>query len=558
MARAHARHRRYCGGCAQWLGCDRRCLSSDRAIAADRGIFSGGYASGQFWNLRSTQASTNAVVSVISVLLIIGLVNFVAARYDSRIDLTEGQVLSLSPASQEVVEELENPTELLIFSPVPNPADQQLLDNYRRYNSDFTYRYIDPRVDPQFAREIGVTTGGEVFLQSGDRTTLVQTVNPQSPLTERQLTDKLAQLSQGEAPVAYFLQGHGEYAIDGAEAGLFEAATQLEQQNYTALPLNLADTGGTVPPDADVLIIARPQEKLFENEVTVIRNYLESGGSILALIDPQTETGLEEMMSEWGVVLEDAIVIDTSGGGQLVNLGPAAPLVQEYGDHPITEAFGNSRSFFPVARPLQITEVVGVQETPLLFTDPNSYAQPVTEAELAIDPSQEPQGPFALGVALSRPAAETTDEPADLSDAETQIEGEANLDTEVEEDIPSASEAIEDSLSEAEVLGEGAAAEESPAEGQTAEAESRMVVIGNATFAIDGLFDQQLNGDVFLNSVDWLSKVDNPVLSIRPKEVTNRRIEMTFSQQIFLTVLALLVFPLIGLAGAGTLWAIRR
>lgn len=510
------------------------------------GIFSGGYASGQFWNLRSTQASTNALVSVISVLLIIGLLNFVAARYDSRIDLTEGQVLSLSPASQEVVEGLENSTELLIFSPVPNPADQQLLDNYRRYNSDFTYRYIDPRSDPQLARQLGVETGGEVFLRSGDRTTLVQRVGPQEPLTERQLTDKLAQLSQNESAVAYFLQGHGEYAIDGSEPGLLEAATQLQQQNYTVAPLNLADTG-RVPADADVLVIARPQEELFENEVTLIQDYLEGGGSVLALIDPQTETGLEALMSQWGVVLEDALVIDTSGGGQLVNLGPAAPLVQEYGDHPITEAFGNSRSFFPVARPLQISEVPEVQETPLLFTNQNSYAQPVAEGELAIDPEQAPQGPFALGVALSRPAVEAAQENSQTAEDAVELPVDADVEAEVTE-----GEDLTDPEASTEVL----PTEASPSDASSAE--SRMVVIGNSTFATDGLFDQQLNGDVFLNSVDWLSKIDNPVLSIRPKEITNRRIEMTISQQIFLTVLALVIFPVVGLAGAGTLWAIRR
>ena len=85
-----------------------------------------------------------------------------------------------------------------------------------------------------------------------------------------------------------------------------------------------------------------------------------------------------------------------------------------------------------------------------------------------------------------------------------------------------------------------------------------MVVIGNSTFATDGLFSQQLNGDVFLNSVSWLSKIDSPVLSIRPKEVTNRRFELTAQNSILLTLLALVVVPLAGLVGAGTLWVRRR
>ena len=90
------------------------------------GVAAGDYASGRFWGRRATQAGTNAVVSVLSVLMILALINFLGARYDSRIDLTEGQLLTLSPASQEVVENLAVPTEVLIFSPAPNPQDQQL------------------------------------------------------------------------------------------------------------------------------------------------------------------------------------------------------------------------------------------------------------------------------------------------------------------------------------------------------------------------------------------------------------------------------------------------
>ena len=88
--------------------------------------------------------------------------------------------------------------------------------------------------------------------------------------------------------------------------------------------------------------------------------------------------------------------------------------------------------------------------------------------------------------------------------------------------------------------------------------QARLVVIGNATFAADSFFDQQLNGDVFLNSVTWLSNLDDTILSIRPKEITNRRIVMTVSQQVLVIVLALLIFPLTGLIGAGITWFRRR
>jgi ABC-type uncharacterized transport system involved in gliding motility auxiliary subunit len=88
--------------------------------------------------------------------------------------------------------------------------------------------------------------------------------------------------------------------------------------------------------------------------------------------------------------------------------------------------------------------------------------------------------------------------------------------------------------------------------------ESRLVVIGNSDFATNNIFQQQLNGDVFLNSVTWLSQQDQQPLSIRPKEPKNRRITLSTSQANLLTVLSLAVLPLLGFVAAVFMWWKRR
>ena len=87
--------------------------------------------------------------------------------------------------------------------------------------------------------------------------------------------------------------------------------------------------------------------------------------------------------------------------------------------------------------------------------------------------------------------------------------------------------------------------------------QARLVVLGNSEFMTNGLFEQQLNGDVFLNSVSWLSKQDQQVLSIRPKEAKNRRINLT-PQLAQLLTLTVLIIPLIGFTTAGIMWWRRR
>ncbi len=83
-------------------------------------------------------------------------------------------------------------------------------------------------------------------------------------------------------------------------------------------------------------------------------------------------------------------------------------------------------------------------------------------------------------------------------------------------------------------------------------------MIGNSSFSTNGLFEQQLNGDMFVNSISWLSKRDDQTLSIRPREPKNRRIQLTEAQAGVLSGTSLFIVPLLGLMTAGVIWWRRR
>ena len=207
-----------------------------------------------------------------------------------------------------------------------------------------------------------------------------------------------------------------------------------------------------------------------------------------------------------------------------MGLGPAVPLVTNYGDHPITKEFGNGISFYRGARPIETTSIPGVQLTPLLLTSPQSWAESdVKSQDLQFD-QRDRQGPLTLGVALSRQVqASKLDKPSPSPEASPK---------------PSPPN--------------------SPVATDKKPTESRLVVFGNSAFATDGLIEQQLNGDVFLNSVSWLSKQDEQLLSIRPKEPKNRRINLTPQQAGILGLTALGFVPLVGFGTAVILWWKRR
>jgi len=500
-----------------------------------------------FFGKRSTQAGTNAVVATLAVLVILGLINVLAVRYGQRIDLTENKLFTLAPQTQEVVQSLEQPVKIWIFwdgDTAPNPFDQELLDNYRRENESISYEYVDPQREPGVANEFGVQGLGEVYLEVGDNRRLIQTISPETRLSERQLTNALVQAGTDSQLTAYFLQGHGERPLEAGQGGLAEVRQLLEEENFRVEPLNLT-ASAEVPEDADVVVVVGPRRSLLEGEVEALQTYTEGQSGLMLLIVPGTQPGLNPLLVDWNVSLDNLLVIDPAG--QTLGLGLTTPLVQTYGEHPITQDFSDGISFFPEAQVVELNNSAGDIETaPILITNEQTQAVEIPESgEIQLETAEiEVQGPVVLGVALNRPVESTAnEEAADSAEA------------------PAADEADEEANGEG-VTDEEAATEEPGDEGATDEEESepeaRVVVIGNSSFVVNGLVNQQLNGDVFLNSVAWLSQQDDEILSIRPREVTNRRLVLETQQWIILTLSSVVILPLIGFGGAIALWLRRR
>lgn len=472
-----------------------------------------------YWSRRSTQAGTNALASVLSVLVILGLINFVSVRNDLRVDLTENQQFTLSPQTQTVLRQFQQPLKVWIFDRGKNPQTEELLGNYQRLggNNKFRYEFVDPQAQPGLAQQFGVREFGEIYVESGDKRQRVRK-EALEPLTEPKLTNTLELLVSNRTPKVYFLQGHGERPLTEGQGGLSEAVNSLTEKNFITEPLNLAEQSA-VPTDANVIVVASPQRKLFEGEVKALDTYLAQGGSVLLLLDPQTNHGLDSILEKWGVKVDNRLAIDGSGSGRLVGLGPTVPIVREYGEHPITQEFNNGLSIYPYASPVETRPVENITESPLIWTNDQSWAESdLKSPELKLNPQTDRQGPLSLGVALTRkpPTAETPNNPSP-SPSPTSTPPAANN-----------------------------------------QPEARLVVFGNSQFATNGWFGQQLNGDVFLNSVSWLSKPDQENLSIRPKLATSRRLAMTPTLGRSLSWIGIVILPLFGFAMALFLWWRRR
>jgi ABC-type uncharacterized transport system involved in gliding motility auxiliary subunit len=442
------------------------------------------YTAKGFWGRRSTEMGSNALVSTLAVLLILVIVNFVAIRYAGRLDLTENQVLSLAPQSQQQVSKLNQPVKLLIFTITPAQVNSVVLDQYKQASGGkFTYQIINPEADPLMAERYKIQRNGDMVLEMGQRTQSLP-----GPLTEMSLTPAIARLLSNQQASAYFTSGHGERSLAQGEGAFSQAATALQNQNITPKPLNLL-TEGQVPATANVVVIAGPRKPFLPNEVQVLDAYLNAGGKALLLLDPQTETGLDSLLKSWGVRLDSKrVVIDNSR--RVAQLGPQIPVITQYGDHPITSSFQGQPSIFPLAQAVTATPIGNEKIVELLKTTEKSWAEAdLKNPEVQLNPETDQKGPLSLGVAISRTLQVTPGQPPK---------------------------------------------------------EARLIVIGNSEFAADTSlgFGAGLNGDVFVNSVTWLSDIKEIPLSISPKDPKNRRLEPSAdtSRWIFFTSIGLFPF----------------
>ncbi|GAB4225818.1 MAG: Gldg family protein [Stanieria sp.] len=453
-----------------------------------------------FWHKRGMQVGTNAFIATTAILLIIGLINFIAIRNSFRFDLTENKIFTLSPQTQAIVQNLSQPLKVWIFDRNVDPEIESLLQNYRRYSQNFQFEVVDPEINLQLAKgKFKVQSPGEIHLEYGNKKQRIQTLDPSSGnnLTEVQLTNAIEKIQRDRALTLYFIQGHGEAQLKDIEGGLSQAVQSLENRGYQVQPLTLA-TSGKIPENTNVIAIAGATRKLFPAEVKIIQEYLNNGGNLLLMLPPETDPGLTLILNDWGIQLDNRLAIDASGAGNVLGLGPAAPIINNYGEHPITKDFAQGITIFPESRPLKIVPKEGITATPLVITNEQSWAESdLSNQQLQFDASIDIKGPLDLAFALTR------------------------------KENPQAKE-------------------------------SRLVIFGSNTFATNGWLQQQLNSDLLLNSINWLAREDEQTLSISAKEQTNRRINLAPLQAKIISLMALFIMPMIALGLAIFTWWRRR
>lgn len=466
-------------------------------------------------SLRRTLAygTTSALlVAVLAAILVFA--NLLSARHYRRFDTTASKRFTLSPQTVKVLDGLSAPVEALCFFQ-PDSKDQQeatqLFEQARAVSRDFTFRFIDPDKHPRQAQAHGITQYGTTVLKQGERTITI------TGHAETDLTSGLIRVTRTKRRQIRFTTGHGERPLHGTDRdGLDTASRALKQQGFEVSELLLLQTGA-VPDGTDVVVIAGPKKPFLAQEVAAIHRYLDGGGDVILLADPDGDADLAPLVDGWGVVLPKELIIDPSsrmfGGDYTV------PLVSQYPPHAITKGF-NLACFFPVARPVVEEKAAGVTHAVIAKTGPQAWGETHIDKEPIQLDDGDRKGPVDV-ILLSERGAEATGAGGDDGKG---VAGEAK---------------------------EAGKADVAPARG------GRLLVAGDADFPTNQWYQFSGNGDLFLNCVSWMGKEEG-LVAIRPKESQPQTLALAPRQGEVLLFGFVIFLPLAAFATAFGVWRWRR
>jgi ABC-type uncharacterized transport system involved in gliding motility auxiliary subunit len=299
-------------------------------------------ANNSWMKARQTKFAAYTAVYVLIVVAVLGVLNFLANRYNKTYDTTSSKQFTLSDQTVKIAKNLKQDVSISYWDqPTQFQAAHDLLDRYKNLSPKIDIHYEDLEKNITKARAAGVTRRGAVLVQTGGKTQEAKS------LSEEEVTGALVRAMKTGDKLACFTEGAGEHTLEDTDrTGYGQLKTLVEGNNYKTQSINLLQKP-EIPKDCTMVIVGGPSRDYLQPAVDALKNYVENGGKAIIMLDPPLKfakqnidenDALVKVLATWGVTADKDLVLDTSGVGQLYGLGPEIALVSTYGTHPIVGA----------------------------------------------------------------------------------------------------------------------------------------------------------------------------------------------------------------------------
>ncbi len=454
----------------------------------------------EFLTLRTTKHGMNMGVLILLVFTCLVTVNFISVRNYKTWDFSKEHINSLSEQSIKLLKSLDSDLSVKFFyqkgAEGVDEAKRGFRELLKRYQDESKFvklEFIDVNERPDLAEQYGVTKGsGVVYLDYKGRKNKIEKIE------EQEITSALVKVTRDSDKIIYVTTGHGELDLNQAREAQGAAALKslLEGNRYQVRPLPLV-TSPKVPDDANVLIIPGATQAFLEPEVKAIEAYLQKGGNLLLALNPKTNHGLDGLVKALGLQLQNNFVVTIleTAFGKAIN-PESTPATVFSSTHQITKPFGqNQFAIFRLPQGLKKVEPAapGLTIDEIVKTGDKAMAFPDTKFD-----KDAVSGTFTVAAAVKGKFAGADDKAPEFM----------------------------------------------------------AVVVGNSDFLNNQRLYQNLNRDLALNSVGYLSREEN-LISIAPREVGVTKMQLPDHKLYMFLVFALAV-PLCLLGTSLGLWYRRR
>ncbi len=269
------------------------------------------YRSGGDLEPRRVRAATAAAASLALAVSWVFALNYTAREGDRLWEWSARSRARVSEATLELVGGLRDPVEIVAFFPPANQVLRRIepfLDEVAAAGP-VDVAVLDQALEPTRAAELGARDNGVLFLlRGGDQrridlgTDYDRAKSGLGPL-DRDFQEALLEIGR-ERRTLYLTVGHGErgeYASDAGVPGMRNARGILRALNVTTRDLSVTDLVQGLPADTGLVAVFGPTERFLPEEVDSLRRFWSDGGSLLLLLEPGVEHGLEPLLADLGV-----------------------------------------------------------------------------------------------------------------------------------------------------------------------------------------------------------------------------------------------------------------
>src|ERR1017187_268255 len=375
---------------------------------------------------RRWKIGLDVVVRTALVLAVVVMVNYLGAHFFGRFYLSSQTRIQLAPQTINILRLLTNHINVTLYYNTKDennfyPDIVALLNEYRLVNPRISIRTVDYMRDASEAEKIKeqykldsqtdknlviFDCDGRIKIAPGDaltQYTLEQIPNEKEREFQRKpvafhgeitFTSMLLALENPKPLTAYFLQGHGEPALDDSGNVGYLKFGSILAQNYIAVQ-NLELTGDNpVPMDCNLLIIAAPTVPLSDLELQKIKKYIADGGRLFVLFNYASvnrPTGLEPILQDWGVNVFSDFVKDRNNSTDDI-------VVRKFSSHPVVNPL--TKLALQVIRPRCVARM-DWQNPPANAPQVDELAFSSDNSVLVSDPTAPPRS-YPLMVAVEQ------------------------------------------------------------------------------------------------------------------------------------------------------------